>query len=567
MRSLTTVPFLVRSVIVALVFLVTAGLLFGPASLRPDPRSAEAAFLSEVTKLLSSDAPTADHFGSSVAISGDTAVVGECGSGNCGIPSGNGAAYVFQRDQGGAHNWGEVKKLTASDAQEGDNFGWSVAISGDTAIVGAYREDAGGDQAGAAYVFQRDQGGQDNWGEVTKLTASDAAADDLFGEYVAVSDDTAVVGARGVDFLTTIGANVGAAYVFERDEGGQDNWGEVTKLTGSEALVGDSFGAVAISGDIIIAGALGQAISGGDASGTAYVYQRNLGGADNWGEVKKLTASDAQAFDNFGETVAVSGDTAVVGARGEDGGAGDPFSLAGAAYAFQREEGGTDNWGEVKKLTASDAAAGGGFGNEVAVSGDTAVVGANGDDTEGSFTGASYVFQRDEGGAGNWGEVKKLIASDAAAGDAFGEDVTVSGDTAVVGAPGQAKAGQLGTAYIFQTKLPEPGDKDGDGCTDEQENGPDETLGGLRQWFNPWDYYDVLGPGAALPIDGVIDLANDILGVILHFAPTGAAPYDVQFDRGPSAGPNAWNMTAPDGVIDLPNDILGVILQFNHRCA
>ena len=109
-------------------------------------------------------------------------------------------------------------------------------------------------------------------------------------------------------------------------------------------------------------------------------------------------------------------------------------------------------------------------------------------------------------------------------------------------------------------------DTDGDGCVDLREDGADETLGGLRDKTDPYDFYDVLGPGAALPTDGIIDLPNDILGVMLRFSPQGQPPYDVQFDRGPSTGPNPWNMTAPDGVIDLPNDILGVILQFNHRC-
>ena len=118
------------------------------------------------------------------------------------------------------------------------------------------------------------------------------------------------------------------------------------------------------------------------------------------------------------------------------------------------------------------------------------------------------------------------------------------------------------------TKQQEPGDTDGDGCSDQRENGPDETLGGQRDYKNPHDFYDVLGPGAALPRDGVVDLPNDILGVIQHFSPSGAAPYDAQFDRGPWTGPNSWNATqGPDGVIDLPNDILGVILQFNHRCV
>ena len=115
-------------------------------------------------------------------------------------------------------------------------------------------------------------------------------------------------------------------------------------------------------------------------------------------------------------------------------------------------------------------------------------------------------------------------------------------------------------------KQQHPGDTDGDGCSDVQENGLDEKLGGLRDYKSPWDFYDVLGGGGGPP-DQIIDLTNDILGVIQHYAPLGTEPeYDVNFDRGPSTGPNPWNMTAPDGVIDLTNDILGVILQFQHSC-
>ncbi len=142
------------------------GLLSGPAG----EQSAEAALLSEVKKLIASDAQAGDNFGFSVAVSGDTAVVGAPFEG-----SRAGAAYVFQRDQGGAGNWGEVKKLTASDAEAGDRFGVSAAVSGDTAVVGARSE---GSEAGAAYVFHRDEGGANNWGEVKKLTASDASVDD-----------------------------------------------------------------------------------------------------------------------------------------------------------------------------------------------------------------------------------------------------------------------------------------------------------------------------------------------------------------------------------------------------
>ena len=444
------IPFLVRGAIVALLVMIAGGLLSGPAGFGPEPQSAEAALLSEVKKLLASDAGSGDRFGLSGAISGDTAVVGAYLEDAGGSDAG--AAYVFQRDEGGAGNWGEVKKLTASDAQAGDNFGISVAVSGDTAVVGARFEDAGGSQAGAAYVFQRDQGGADNWGEVKKLTASDAQAGDRFGVRVSISGDTAIVGTTFAE----------AAYVFQRNEGGADNWGEVKRLTASDAQAGDRFGVrVSISGDTAVVGADLEDAGGSDA-GAAYVFQRDQGGAGNWGEVTKLLASDAEASDGFGGSVAVSGDTAVVGATGEDAVA----TFAGAAYVFQRDQGGADNWGEVKKLTASDAGTGDLFGGSVAVSGDTAVVGATAEDAGGAEAGAAYVFQRNQGGAGNWGELKKLLASDAQAADSFGWSVAISGDTAVLGAIFEDAGGtDAGAAYVFE----EP-DADNDGLPDSYEN-------------------------------------------------------------------------------------------------
>ena len=188
----------------ALLVLSAVGLLLGPAGFGADDQSAQAALFNEVKKLLASDAQSGDGFGFRVAISGNTAIVGAAGNSA-------GAAYVLQRDQGGVGNWGQVKKLTASDAKPGDLFGLSVAISGDTAVVGAFQRDTGvvGD-AGAAYVFQRDQGGAGNWGQVKKLTATDAQAGDLFGQGAAVSGDTAVVGAPNEG---TGGFLAGAAYV------------------------------------------------------------------------------------------------------------------------------------------------------------------------------------------------------------------------------------------------------------------------------------------------------------------------------------------------------------------
>ena len=565
-RSSATIPFPIRGTIFALVVItVSAGLTFGSSGLPPGPRSAEATFLSEVKKLVAPERKDGDEFGYSVAISGDTAIVAEFGDSPL-FAFAAGSAHIYQRNQGGADNWGKLVTLIAAENGHGDIFGFSVAISGDTAVVGA-------PNGAAAYVFQRDEGGADNWGEVKTLIASGTGGQ--FGRSVAVSDDTVVVGA------ISEAANAGAAYIFQRDEGGADNWGEVKRITASDAEATDQFGGTAaISGDTAVVGAHAEDAAGSSA-GAAYVFQRNVGGTDNWGEVKKLTASDAQAGDFFGISVAISGETGVVGAFAEDAGG----ASAGAAYVFQRDQGGTDNWGEVVKLSASDAEAGDGFGRRLAFSGNTAVVGAPGEGTGGENAGAAYAFQRDAGGQDNWGEVIKLTASDADGDDLFGWGVAVDGDTTVVGARtedfGAFEPG-VGAAYVFDLPSPKIAtsdtdgdtivnsvdlDDDNDGCTDVQENSKDATLGGLRNPHNPWDFYDVLGPGAALPLDQIIDLPNDILGVIQHFAPLGTEPeYDAAFDRGPSAGPNLWNMTAPDGVIDLPNDILGVIMQFNHSC-
>ena len=152
-----------------------------------------------------------------------------------------------------------------------------------------------------------------------------------------------------------------------------------------------------------------------------------------------------------------------------------------------------------------------------------------------------------------------LPASEAEAGDQLGYSVAVSANTVVAGTPFEDAGGsEAGAAYVFQepAKQPDPGDTDGDGCSDKRENGSDETLGGLRDYLNPWDWYDVNQ-------DGIIDLFTDILGVIGHYSLDGSPPYDVIYDRGASAGPNAWNMTAPDGIIDLFTDILGVISQYS----
>ncbi len=433
---------LITALILCWLFLVPAAIATPTPQLpTPDAKVLPPQLLEEIRKLTASDAAAEDNFGWAVSVSGDTAVVGAYKDDDAGSLSGS--AYVFERNQGGIDNWGEVTKLTASDAAAEDEFGFSVSISGDTLVVGAHRENDPAGYSGSAYVFERNQGGADNWGEVKKLTASDAAAGDELGWSVSISGATLVVGAP---FDDDGGASSGSAYVFERNQGGTDNWGEVKKLTASDAAITDIFGvSVSISGATLVIGAWAND-DGGQNSGSAYVFERHQGGADNWGEVKKLTASDAAAFAWFGWSVSISGGTVVVGAPNDDA-VGD---RSGSAYIFERNQGGADNWGEVTKLTASDGLAKDHFGRSVTISGDAVMIGAPYDDDAGSASGSAYVFERHQGGADNWGEVKKLTASDAASADLFGYSVTNSGDTLVVGAYQDDDAGtDSGSAYVF----------------------------------------------------------------------------------------------------------------------
>jgi hypothetical protein len=366
------------------------------------------------TKLTASDGEQGDGFGVSVSISGDYAVVGAGGDANC-----SGSAYVFRRD---GTAWIEETKLTASDGAEGDEFGVSVSISGDYAVVGAYGD---ANYRGSAYVFRQDGTA---WVEETKLTASDGAEGDSFGWSVSISGDYAVVGAGG-------DANYsGSAYVFRRDG---TAWVDETKLTASDGAAYDNFGrSVSISGHYAVVGASGDD-DNGLSSGSAYVFRRD---GTAWVEETKLTARDGTPGHGFGESVSISGDDAFVGASGDD----DNGLGSGSAYVFRRD--GTA-WVEKAKLIASDGAAYDYFGGSVSISGDYAVVAAVANDDNGEWSGSAYVFRRD-GPA--WVEEAKLTASDGAAYDYFGRSVSISGDDAVVGAFLDDDNGEgSGSAYVY----------------------------------------------------------------------------------------------------------------------
>ena len=322
----------------------------------------------EQAKLMAGDgAAVDDQFGSSVAIAGDTIVVGAHLDDDNGTNSGS--AYVYTRT---GTTWTEQAKLTASDGAAGDQFGFrSVAIEGDTIVVGAYRDDDNGKNSGTAFVFTR-MG--TTWTEQAKLTASDGAAvDDQFGRSVAIAGDTIVVGA-------TPGSGInGSVFVFTRTG---TTWTEQDQLTSTSAP--DFFGArVAIAGDTVVVGA-DREDDNGTNSGTVIVYTRT---GTVWTQQAKLKASDAAGDDRFGVSVAIAGDTIVVGADWDD----ENATNSGSVYVFMRMEG---EWTQQAKLTASD----GGdvedqFGISVGIASGTIVVGAWKDDTDnGVDSGSAYVY-------------------------------------------------------------------------------------------------------------------------------------------------------------------------------
>ena len=443
---------------------------------------------SEIEKITASDASPGDEF-SHCAIDQDLVVVGARRDDDNGSESGS--VYVF--DISDCLSTGcdpqEVQKLLASDGTAGDKFGSQVWVDGDWAIIGAQVDDEAGNEAGSAYIFRRVGA---TWMEQAKLIASDAAAVDRFGRWVAMDGDRAVIGASLHD---DGGSNTGAAYVFTREG---DDWIEQAKLTASDAMPGDQLGGgVAIQGDWIVAGASQNSVNGGSGPGKVYLF--HLDDNDTWVEVAQLAASDGAFNDIFGFDLAIQDDVIVVAApqanpAGSDSGAvyvfrlvedewieeqklvpttpiaGDQFGRhvsisgdriaggalggTGRAFVFRYED---DEWIEEAQLTGSDVAAGDSFGNTLSLDGNQLLVSAFTHDEAGSGSGSAYLFLLDDNGTpddpddDSWMEAAELIASDGAAGDNFGTDVSVSGTTAFITAQEDDDAGSSsGSAYVFE---------------------------------------------------------------------------------------------------------------------
>jgi len=388
----------------------------------PDDCEPEVPTQCELKKLTAMEAY--DQLGISVSMEGNSVLVGAPGS-----EHGRGGAQLHRFD---SSTWSHEQTLTGSNSRPYDRFGVSLHMRGDVAVVGASEADCTSGQAcGAAYMF-RPNGSM--WIEEQRLTASDGAAYDRFGSSVSVDGDAAVVGAFWNDCPK--GKDCGAAYTFRFDG---SSWVEQQKLTASEIAPGDFFGySVSISGDAALVTAMLGDCQAGEACGAVYVFRFN---GSKWIEQQKLTASDAAANDQFGVSVFLDGNSAIVGAWLAECAAG---TECGAAYVY-RFNGST--WMEEQKLVASDAGAGDYFGRSVTLNGDQAMIGAYlADCPDAGNCGAAYVYRFN---GSSWTQERKLTAPAGAAFDFFGFAVALNDDLAVVGAYGDDAPPDSGSAFAF----------------------------------------------------------------------------------------------------------------------
>ena len=436
-----------------------------------------ASVIEQAGYLKASNADGNDGFGDVVAIDGNVAVVGSYGedSGN-GDPNDNsaesaGAAYVYVRE---GNTWVQRAYLKASNAEADDRFGESVAISGDTIVIGAAQEDSNGsspddnstENAGAAYVFVQ-QG--DTWVQQAYLKPNNMDADDRFGSAVAIDGNTILIGAHsedgnGSDPNDNSAITAGATYVFIRQG---DAWTQQAYLKANNTDAGDRFGeSLALDGDSALIGATGEGSNGTDPSdnsisysGAAYIFVRQ---GDTWTQQAYLKANNTDDSDEYGTAVAIDGNTAIIGAISEasDGSSPDDNSAdgAGAAYIYVREGA---NWTQQAYLKSPNTFEGDQFGESVAVAGDVAAVGAPygepiGVDPSSKDDGGEVHLFRFNGAT--WQHEKHLESANIDAADSFGWSIAMDDDTVIIGAseedsngssPDDNSFNRAGAAYVF----------------------------------------------------------------------------------------------------------------------
>jgi len=322
--------------------------------------------------------------------------------------------------------------LFAKDGAAYDGLGHNVDISGNVGVMSAPGHDHNGKSSGGVFVFSRQL---EKWEQMAELSPHDATAGDNFGSAVAVDGKTIVAGAVG---SAQKGQWAGAAYIFDQQAGSK--WTQTAKIFSSSAAAGRYFGnAVDIAGDIVLVGEY-QDSQKATAAGAAHIFRRSANGS--WSHRQKLTAADGAVRDYFGHEVALSGDTALIAADGDD----DKGTGSGSAYVFSRDK--TGKWIQSAKLLAQDGAKDDYFGIAVAIDGGVAIVGAFGDDDRASRSGAAYVFARQNDGT--WKQAQKLVPRRRATNCHFGNALALQGGVLAVGAPGDDESAEAaGSVHVY----------------------------------------------------------------------------------------------------------------------
>ncbi|TAL47371.1 MAG: hypothetical protein EPN92_04940 [Chitinophagaceae bacterium] len=413
-------------------------------------------------KIVAADRKHNAEFGRSVSISGNYAVVGvpwestDVNDQNAMTQAGG--AYVFEKTSD--NNWKQIQKIVAKDRTPGDHFGWSIGISGNYIVVGAIydrEDDKGkdiGTSAGTAYIFEKNANG--SWQQMQKISARTY---NYFGGSVAIDNNTIVIGAIGHSMDTTnkIESNLtdaGAIFVFEKTG---SSWKQTQKLVADRRTHGENLGlSVSISGNYIIGGALGSHFDVNmenrkEFAGAAYIFERN---GSVWKQAQKLVASDRSPYDEFGYSVSISGNNAIVGARRVTETADENSAeYTGNAYIFSRNAGG--GWSQVLKINPDDRKAEDRLGTSVAINGDYAIIAAPGSDFEPMHNeGAVYVYW--QSGDGKWTQTQKLFSSDKGTYAGMGVSAALSENYIIAGATiehrdlmGKNELSNAGAAYIF----------------------------------------------------------------------------------------------------------------------
>jgi alpha-tubulin suppressor-like RCC1 family protein len=381
---------------------------------------------SEFAKLLPIDIDTNDDFGDAVAVEGNIMVVGAKRDEATGTSKG--VVYIYALSD---NTWIFQTKITPSTHQSGDQFGYSVGISGNQVIVGALYSDPGGmSNSGAAYIFANTSG--NTWVEQAQIYASDRSPNDQFGFSVALSGNIAIASTKQASLAGF--DRSGAAYVFANTSA--NAWVEQSKLTGGTPHVNRYYGqSVAAQGNVVAVGSFRDNHVSSSA-GAVFIYANSS--ANIWDLQSILTPGDIASNDEFGNSVSLSGNLLLAGSPGDD--------VEGAAYIFANTSGNT--WAEQAKLEPSDGISQDSFGTTVILSGNNAVIGAINHDALASNAGTAYLFTRSSPTV--WVEQEKFLAGDSDIDNKFGTSIGMSGNLLAIGTPFESTGGTgAGAVYTF----------------------------------------------------------------------------------------------------------------------